>query len=66
MEKQKKIIDTGVFVEYKDIKEIKTFDGIPLNYHNSFGNVTCGECHFNITQQDTITTRIDVSDIIGC
>ena len=62
---KQKIVDSGVFIEYKDVHEIKIYDGTPLGYFTAFGIIPCGEFIFNITQQDPITTKIIVSEMIG-
>lgn len=62
---KQKIVDTGVFAEYRDVTEIKTPNGSPLGYLTAVGEARCGACLFTVTQKDSTTVRIDVCDVIG-
>ena len=62
---KQKVVNTGVFVEYRDVAEIKTPDGSALGYLTAVGEMRCGACLFNVTQKDSVTARIDVCDVVG-
>lgn len=63
---KQKVVDKEVFVEYREVTEIKTSDGTTLGYDTvALGDIECGECLFTITQQDTTTIHIGVCDRVG-
>lgn len=63
---KQKVVDSGVFVEYRDVAEVKTPDGTALGYLGmTAARAVLGGCLFLRSQEDSVTTRIDVKDAVG-
>ena len=58
---KQKIVDSGVYVEYCDVVEIRTPCGTALGYLTACaGDVLIDGCRFRVSQRDVTTTLIEV------